>query len=106
MSSTKTIAEIAPNSCATVALLNVVNNVEHIDLGEQLKQFKEDTTSLSPEERGDAIANFDFVRGIHNSFARYVIRLVSLAILFFLERPKRPLRPDSLAQSGDRAWKL
>ncbi|KAL2785711.1 ubiquitin carboxyl-terminal hydrolase [Aspergillus keveii] len=58
------------NACASVALLNIVNNVEGIDLGENLSNFKEFTMPFTPALRGDAINNFEFVKRIHNSFAR------------------------------------
>ena len=57
-------------SCASVAMLNIVNNVPGLDLGDNLKEFKTFTQSFSPALRGDAISNFDFVKRIHNSFAR------------------------------------
>ncbi|RAL06315.1 ubiquitin C-terminal hydrolase 37 [Aspergillus ibericus CBS 121593] len=62
--------QTASNACASVALLNIVNNVEGIDLGENLQHFKDFTMPFTPALRGDAINNFDFVKGIHNSFAR------------------------------------
>ena len=52
-------------------MLNIVNNIPNIDLGENLRSFKEFTQDLTPALRGDAIANFEFVQKIHNSFARY-----------------------------------
>ncbi|KAI9844487.1 MAG: hypothetical protein M1837_005570 [Sclerophora amabilis] len=58
------------NSCASIALLNIVNNIPGADLGEELQAFKEITKNLSPALRGDQIANFSFVRNVHNSFAR------------------------------------
>ncbi|KAL8963400.1 MAG: hypothetical protein Q9193_000334 [Seirophora villosa] len=58
------------NACASVALLNIVNNVPDIDLGDHLRQFKLFTTDFTPALRGDAISNFDFVKSVHNSFAR------------------------------------
>ncbi|KAL9076400.1 MAG: hypothetical protein Q9161_001116 [Pseudevernia consocians] len=58
------------NACASVALLNIVNNVPSIDLGESLHGFKVFTANFTPALRGDAIGNFDFVKGVHNSFAR------------------------------------
>ena len=57
-------------ACASVALLNIVNNIPGLQLGTELRSFKEFTQTLEPLARGDAIAAFDFVRGIHNSFAR------------------------------------
>ncbi|KAI4126180.1 MAG: hypothetical protein LQ338_003879 [Usnochroma carphineum] len=58
------------NACASVALLNIVNNIPDIDLGEQLQQFKNLTADFTPALRGDAIGNFEFAKSIHNSFAR------------------------------------
>lgn len=55
-----------------MALLNIVNNIEGIELGENLQQFKDFTMSFTPALRGDAINNFDYIKRIHNSFARYV----------------------------------
>ncbi|KAL2009263.1 hypothetical protein VTN00DRAFT_7457 [Thermoascus crustaceus] len=62
--------QTANNACASVALLNIVNNIEGIDLGENLQRFKDFTIPFTPALRGDAINNFEFVKRIHNSFAR------------------------------------
>lgn len=51
-------------------MLNIVNNVPSIDLGESLHAFKMFTANFTPALRGDAIGNFDFVKEVHNSFAR------------------------------------
>lgn len=61
------------NACASVALLNIVNNVPDIELGDNLQAFKDFTKDFTPALRGDAIANFKFVKDIHNSFARLVL---------------------------------
>lgn len=61
----------ANNACASVALLNIVNNIPGIDLGDNLQSFKDFTMPFTPALRGDAINNFEFVKRIHNSFARY-----------------------------------
>ena len=66
------LAQTTNNACASVALLNIVNNIEGVDLGENLQQFKDFTMPFTPALRGDAINNFEFVKRIHNSFARYV----------------------------------
>ncbi|KAJ5885307.1 hypothetical protein N7495_009817 [Penicillium taxi] len=63
--------QTASNACASVALLNIVNNIPDIDLGEKLQHFKEFTMPFTPALRGDAINNFEFVKRVHNSFARY-----------------------------------
>jgi ubiquitin carboxyl-terminal hydrolase L5 len=65
------------NACASVALLNIVNNVEGIHLGEHLSNFKDFTMPFTPALRGDAVANFEFIKRVHNSFARYVCKFVS-----------------------------
>lgn len=65
-----TQTKISDNSCATVALLNVVNNVPGLELGEILESFKDFSKEFTPYLRGDAITNFEFVKRIHNSFAR------------------------------------
>jgi ubiquitin carboxyl-terminal hydrolase L5 len=59
------------NSCATVAMINTLMNHEStVDLGEHLKQFKEFTASMTPYQRAEALSSFDFVKKIHNSFAK------------------------------------
>lgn len=65
--------QTADNACASVALLNIVNNIDDITLGDTLASFKEFTMPFTPALRGDAIANFDFIKKIHNSFARYAV---------------------------------
>ncbi|EME77842.1 uncharacterized protein MYCFIDRAFT_33165 [Pseudocercospora fijiensis CIRAD86] len=57
-------------ACASVALLNIVNNIPGLTMGPELRNFKEFTKDMDPLTRGDAIDTFDFVRRIHNSFAR------------------------------------
>jgi len=51
-------------------LLNIVNNIPNLELGQPLDFFKDYTQSFDPVARGYAIDSFDFVRRIHNSFAR------------------------------------
>ncbi|KAG8629963.1 hypothetical protein KVT40_001582 [Elsinoe batatas] len=57
-------------SCASVALLNIVNNLPGDQLGLELQNFKSRTTPLSPLGRGHAIDDFTLLKSIHNSFAR------------------------------------
>lgn len=45
-------------------------NIPNLELGPKLNQFKDFTLPLDPVCRGDAIADFKFLRTIHNSFAR------------------------------------
>ncbi|KAH0562573.1 hypothetical protein GP486_002740 [Trichoglossum hirsutum] len=58
------------NACATIALLNIVNNIPSLDLGENLESFRRFTRDFTPALRGYSIGNFEFARQIHNSFAR------------------------------------
>jgi ubiquitin carboxyl-terminal hydrolase L5 len=52
-----------------VALLNIAMNIEGIQLGADLREFKAETISLSPPLRGDRITVNSFIRSKHNSFA-------------------------------------
>ncbi|KAG0647183.1 Ubiquitin carboxyl-terminal hydrolase isozyme L5 [Hyphodiscus hymeniophilus] len=60
------------NACATIALLNIVMNVPVINLGEDLSAFKAETKGLKPPYRGHTLGENEFIRSIHNSFARRV----------------------------------
>ncbi|KAF2144421.1 uncharacterized protein K452DRAFT_284738, partial [Aplosporella prunicola CBS 121167] len=60
------------NACATVALLNIAMNIAGVELGENLKSFKDFTKDLTPAMRGNQIVNFEFIKRIHNSFARKI----------------------------------
>ncbi|THC89269.1 hypothetical protein EYZ11_011289 [Aspergillus tanneri] len=77
------------NACASVALLNIVNNIEGIELGENLQHFKNFTMPFTPALRGDAINNFEFVKRIHNSFARKMDMLNSDLLLKYEATSKR-----------------
>ena len=66
--------QVVSNACGSYALLNIMNNVPEINLGKDLTEFKEVTMALNPSERGAAVADSDFIRRIHNSFARTVER--------------------------------
>lgn len=64
-------AEQVPDfACATVALLNIVNNIPGQEMGKDLRDFRNFTQDMSPRLRGEAIDEFTFVKKIHNSFAR------------------------------------
>jgi ubiquitin carboxyl-terminal hydrolase L5 len=60
----------AQNSCGTLAMLNILMNSPDVTVGEHLQQFKDFTSSMTPYQRGEALASFDFVKKIHNSFAK------------------------------------
>ncbi|KAL1619547.1 hypothetical protein SLS56_010041 [Neofusicoccum ribis] len=60
------------NACATVALLNIIMNIPEIELGENLRSFKDFTQDFTPATRGEQIVHYEFVKNIHNSFARKI----------------------------------
>ncbi|KAI2475725.1 ubiquitin carboxyl-terminal hydrolase 2 [Pyrenophora tritici-repentis] len=61
----------AQNSCATLAMINILmNQSDEVVIGEHLEQFKDFTNYFTPYQRGEAFASFDFVKKIHNSFAK------------------------------------
>ncbi|KAK9241014.1 ubiquitin carboxyl-terminal hydrolase [Lipomyces kononenkoae] len=68
--------QVSDNACASLALLNIVFNASSngsessFELGEHLQQFREFTESFNPTARGMALANFDFLRQIHNQYAQ------------------------------------
>lgn len=62
--------QIPDFACASIALLNIVNNIPDLETGKELRDFKNFTKDMDPITRGETIDDFDFVRRIHNSFAR------------------------------------
>jgi len=64
------MSQIANDSCASVALMNVVMNADGIHLGDELQNFKDFTKGKTPRERGEALSKFQLIRNVHNSFAR------------------------------------
>lgn len=78
------------NSCASVALLNIVMNAEEIELGEHLEALKESTRELSSPLRGYSIGTDSFVRAAHNSFVRRMDQLeVEISLANEAEAAKR-----------------
>lgn len=90
--------QTASNACASVALLNIVNNIEGIELGANLQNFKDFTMPFTPALRGDAISNFEFVKRIHNSFARKMDMLTSD---LQLKHEATSRRPHSIKKNHD-----
>ncbi|KAL6870268.1 hypothetical protein J3F83DRAFT_735710 [Trichoderma novae-zelandiae] len=58
------------NACATFALLNIVMNAPDLELGKELRDFKEATKDMNTVLRGHEVSNDRFMRSIHNSFTR------------------------------------
>ncbi|PNY24446.1 Ubiquitin carboxyl-terminal hydrolase [Tolypocladium capitatum] len=64
-------AQTIQNACATQALLSVLmNKTDDVEIGAQMKDFRDFTMVLPPEFRGEALSNSDLIREVHNSFAR------------------------------------
>ncbi|KAF3403790.1 Ubiquitin carboxyl-terminal hydrolase isozyme L5 [Penicillium rolfsii] len=92
--------QTASNACASVALLNIVNNIPGIDLGENLHHFKEFTMPFTPALRGDAIKNYEFVKRIHNSFARKM-DILSSDLQLLVESKTRKKASQSQGDDND-----
>lgn len=60
----------AQNSCGTLAMINILMNSPDGQIGEHLSQFKDFTKDLNPFQRGESFASFDYIKKIHNSFAK------------------------------------
>ncbi|KAJ4360079.1 uncharacterized protein N0V89_000638 [Didymosphaeria variabile] len=64
-------AQTIQNACGTQALLSVLLNKDgEVQIGKDLKEFKEFTQEFPPEFRGETLSNSDVIREVHNSFAR------------------------------------
>lgn len=48
----------------------LLNKEGEIEIGQQLKDFKEFTTGFPAEFRGEALSNSELIRDVHNSFAK------------------------------------
>jgi len=58
------------NACATQALLSILLNTQDIDIGEEMRIFKNETIGAPPDVKGFALGSNELIRSVHNSFAR------------------------------------
>lgn len=83
----------AQNSCATLAMINILMNNDSAEIGEHLQQFKDFTKDFNSYQRGEAIASFEFVKKIHNSFAKKMdILEADKHLSYKVKRSKRSLK--------------
>ncbi|CBX98366.1 hypothetical protein LEMA_P097750.1 [Plenodomus lingam JN3] len=92
----------AQNSCATLAMINILMNSAEVQIGEHLSQFKDFTRDLTPYQRGEALASFDFVKRIHNSFAKKMDILVSDKLLSYKVSRETRLRAQEEQDKQDK----
>ncbi|PHH87279.1 hypothetical protein CDD83_9070 [Cordyceps sp. RAO-2017] len=98
------------NSCASVALVNIVMNAEDVELGDELQNFKDLTKDLNSALRGYQIGANDFIRAAHNSFARRIdllnadLCLANEVEAAQIEPPQKRLikRRGATSRSGDK----
>ncbi|KAB8238352.1 putative 26S proteasome-associated ubiquitin C-terminal hydrolase [Aspergillus alliaceus] len=70
-------AQTIQNACGTQAILSVILNQDSpsstphpIDIGPELRGFKDFTTGFPADLRGEALSNSETIRTAHNAFAR------------------------------------
>ncbi|EHY58409.1 hypothetical protein HRR83_007226 [Exophiala dermatitidis] len=106
--------QISDFSCATVALMNIINNRMDLDLGHKLNEFRAQTLNMTPKDRGIALDRFDHVRDVHNSFATDIDKMnVDLRLKYdamaaekkkkaaTTRRPRKRLREDEDLEDDD-----
>eukprot|EP01061_Rhynchopus_euleeides_P009325 TRINITY_DN18481_c0_g1_i1.p1 TRINITY_DN18481_c0_g1~~TRINITY_DN18481_c0_g1_i1.p1 ORF type:complete len:308 (+),score=142.39 TRINITY_DN18481_c0_g1_i1:157-1080(+) len=62
--------QIVSNACATQAIINILLNRDDVEVGKELREFKEFTESFPSAERGECLGSQEVIRNVHNSFAR------------------------------------
>jgi ubiquitin carboxyl-terminal hydrolase L5 len=63
-------AQTIQNACGTQALLSVLLNKDgDVNIGQELRSFREFTAGFPSEFRGEALSNSEIIREVHNSFA-------------------------------------
>ncbi|KAJ3577002.1 hypothetical protein NP233_g50 [Leucocoprinus birnbaumii] len=98
--------QLSDDACATHAILNVLFNCPDLDLGDELREFRQETREFSPvifsrptKMRGLAITNSPLLRRTHNMLARPAdVRAALNAIAAAAAVPK--LKEKRLPQQG------
>ncbi|KAF9783901.1 cysteine proteinase [Thelephora terrestris] len=62
--------QLSDDACASMAILNVLLNVQEVDIGERLRVFRNETERMSSPMKGLAVSNAHFIRQAHNDLAR------------------------------------
>jgi len=62
--------QLSDDACASMAILNVLLNVEEVEIGERLTVFRNETERMSSPMKGLAVSNAHFIRQAHNNLAR------------------------------------
>ncbi|CAK9441548.1 uncharacterized protein LODBEIA_P54160 [Lodderomyces beijingensis] len=57
------------DACATQAVLNILFNLDNVNLGEELNNFRSFVAGFDAEMIGETISNSDVIRSVHNSFS-------------------------------------
>lgn len=64
-------AQTIQNACGTQAIVSLLLNREkEVEIGKELKEFKEFASEFPPDLRGETLSNSDLIRETYNSFAR------------------------------------
>ncbi|PPQ70881.1 ubiquitin C-terminal hydrolase [Gymnopilus dilepis] len=99
--------QLSDDACATHAILNVVLNCPGIEIGDELRRFREDTKDMSPVMRGLAITNSPTIRTAHNNLARpsdlrASLNNITLTTLDAEKKKKKELERKAAQQSQPR----